>query len=206
MSACPDLVIATSNPGKFRELAQALRSTMPIQLGSLLDFPAVQPVEETGLTFRENAELKALRYAEQIACRVLADDSGLEVDALGGAPGVHSARYGGAEKSDAERVRLLLEHLTQVDDSRRTARFVCVIAVADKASEIFHSWTGICEGKIARHPIGVGGFGYDPVFIPRGYNQTFGELPVSLKQQISHRAVALAAAGPFLEQLFKNTP
>lgn len=197
---CPDLVIATGNAGKFRELAHSLLSALPMRLGSLADFPGVLSVAENGQNFRENAELKACGYARQTLCRIMADDSGLEVDALGGAPGVFSARYGGEALSDADRTELLLGELIEVKDARRTARFVCAIAVADEAASILGVWTGVCEGTIARRPAGAGGFGYDPIFIPRGYRQTFGELPPDVKQQIGHRARALAAVIPFLKK------
>lgn len=204
-SQSPDLIIATGNSGKFRELARPLFAALPLRLGNLADFPQVRTVDEYGSTFRENAALKALGYAAQLNRPVLADDSGLEVDALGGAPGVYSARYGGVELSDAGRVELLLQQLGGVEDARRTARFVCVIAVADGAAQSCQTWQGVCEGEIARQPTGDGGFGYDPIFVPRGYRQTFAELPADIKQSISHRALALAAAMPFLTRLCRNT-
>ena len=171
-----------------------------MRLRSLAEFPSIPDVDETGATFSENAVLKATGYALQTRLWALGDDSGLEVDALGGAPGVFSARYGGASASDADRVRLLLDELSKTVDSQRRARFVCVIVIADAAGQIAHEAHGVCEGRIAHAPRGTGGFGYDPVFIPDGYGQTFGELPVEIKQTISHRARAFAAASSFLRQ------
>ncbi len=192
-----ELLVATRNPGKIREL-ESLLGTLPLRLKSLAEFPSVGDVDETGATFTENAVLKATGYARQTRLWALADDSGLEVDALGGAPGVFSARYGGPSRSDAERVQLLLDELSRTNDPQRRARFVCVIAIADADGQVAHEAHGVCEGRIAHAPLGTGGFGYDPVFIPDGYRQTFGELPVEIKQTISHRARAFADARSFL--------
>ena len=194
-----ELLVATRNPGKIREL-ESLLGTLPLRLKSLAEFPSVADVDETGATFTENAVLKATGYARQTRLWALADDSGLEVDALYGAPGVFSARYGGASRSDAERVQLLLDELSRTNDTQRRARFVCVIAVADADGQVAHEAHGVCEGRIAHAPLGTGGFGYDPVFIPDGYRQTFGELTVEIKQTISHRARAFADASSFLRQ------
>lgn len=192
-----ELLIATGNAGKVREVMRLLDG-LPLRLRSLAEFSGVAEVEETGATFAENAALKATVYAGQTGLWTLADDSGLEVDALGGAPGVFSARYAGAGASDAERVSRLLAELSRTGDCERRARFVCVIAIADPAARLAHTSTGICEGRIALAPRGAGGFGYDPIFIPDGYQASFGELPVEIKQRISHRAIALEAARPFL--------
>jgi XTP/dITP diphosphohydrolase len=192
-----ELLIATRNRGKVLEV-ESLLGEFPLRLRSLADFPATGDVEETGSTFEENSALKAQAYAAQTGCWTLADDSGLEVAALGGAPGVYSARYGGPEATDAERIERLLSALSRSGDASRRARFVCVIAIADNKANLLELFTGTCEGRIAQKPQGKGGFGYDPVFVPDGYEQTFGELPSEIKQQLSHRARALKAALPFL--------
>jgi XTP/dITP diphosphohydrolase len=192
-----ELLIATTNRGKIVEL-RSLLSSLSLSLRSLDEFPEVTDVPETGATFAENAILKARGYAAQTQLWTLADDSGLEVDALGGAPGVYSARYGGESLSDADRVKLLLEALSKSNDANRHARFVCVIAIADPSGEILNLSTGVCEGRIAYEPRGANGFGYDPVFVPEGYEQSFGELTTSIKETISHRGRALSAAQTFL--------
>ena len=196
-----ELLIATSNAGKVRE-ALPLLDGLPLRWRSLAEFPAIAEVEETGATFAENAALKATAYAAQTGLWTLADDSGLEVDALGGAPGIFSARYGGEGASDAERIARLLDELSRTGDSERRARFVCVIAIADPDARLVNTSTGTCEGSIALAPRGEGGFGYDPVFIPDGYQESFGELPPELKQRISHRARALEAVRSFLLDYF----
>lgn len=196
-----ELVIATRNAGKLREV-RSLVSDLPVQLLSLTEFPETTEVEETGQTFAENAALKASVYATQTRRWTLADDSGLEVDALGGAPGVLSARYAGAGATDAERNALLLTELGRASDAERRARFVCVIAIADAEGRIQHLSTGVCEGRIALEPVGANGFGYDPLFIPDGYEQTFGQLSPEIKRGISHRARALGGARAFLLERF----
>jgi XTP/dITP diphosphohydrolase len=198
----PELLIATRNPGKVREV-ESLLGAYPLHLRSLSEFAATSDVEETGTTFAENAAIKARGYAAQTGCWTLADDSGLEVDALGGAPGVYSARYGGAGLSDAARIELLLEALSSTDEIERRARFISVIAIADTKGNLVELFTGSCEGRIAHKPRGSGGFGYDPVFVPEGYEKSFGELPSEIKQSISHRARALKAALPFLLEHFR---
>ena len=194
------LVIATRNRGKLLELRAMIRD-LPLVLLDLHSFPSIQTIPETGTTFAENASLKAAGYAVQIGDMTLADDSGLEVDALGGAPGVLSARYAGNGASDAERVGKLLTELSPVKYPERTARFVSVIAIADREGAILNVSQGVCEGRIAATPRGRNGFGYDPVFIPRGFDQTFAELPPLLKNRISHRGKALAAVTNFLRCL-----
>ena len=199
-----ELVIATSNKGKIVEL-HSLLASLPLRLRSLAEFPGIMEVEESGQTFIDNAVLKASGYAGQTGLWTLADDSGLEVDALGGAPGVFSARYGGEGATDAERVLRLLGELSECDGQERLARFICVIAIADPQGRIANLSTGKCEGQIALAPRGRGGFGYDPIFIPRGFNQTFGELPAEIKERISHRALALEDALAFLIRRFPGT-
>lgn len=200
----PELLIATSNKGKIDEY-QSLLASLPLRLRNLAEFPETVDVEETGITFSDNAVLKARAYAGQTGFWTLADDSGLEVDALGGAPGVFSARYGGEGATDAERIARLLEELSQFAEKERRARFICVIAIADPQGQIANISTGKCEGLIAHAPRGTQGFGYDPVFIPKGFRQTFGELPPEIKQSISHRALALQAAHSFLVGRFQST-
>jgi XTP/dITP diphosphohydrolase len=191
------LLIATSNEGKRAEIQQLL-SDLPVSLFDLRNFPAIEPIAETGTTFVENASLKAIGYATQTGLLTLADDSGLEVDALGGSPGVRSARYTGELASDAERIEALLAALAFVDESKRSARFVSAVVIADSNREILNVSVGECEGRIAFAPRGDGGFGYDPVFIPNGGDLTFAELKPEIKNQISHRAHALAAACAYL--------
>lgn len=198
-----ELLIATGNQGKIVELRSIL-SSLPLRLRSLAEFSGITDVEETGETFADNAVLKAQGYAGQTGFWTLADDSGLEVDALGGAPGVFSARYGGEGLSDAQRVERLLGELSQCAERERHARFVCVIAIADPQGQITNISTGKCEGQIALAPLGTGGFGYDPVFVPSGFNQTFGELPPEIKQHISHRSLALQGALAFLLNHFQS--
>jgi XTP/dITP diphosphohydrolase len=200
----PELLVATRNEGKLREV-RSLLSDLPVDLLSLAEFPQTTEVEETGATFSENAALKACVYATQTGRLTLADDSGLEVDALFGAPGVFSARYAGEGATDAERNARLLAELARTSDIKRRARFVCSIAVADADARILNISTGICEGHIAYEPRGANGFGYDPLFIPDGYAQTFGELSQEIKQHISHRARALANARTFLLEHFRRS-
>jgi XTP/dITP diphosphohydrolase len=196
VNAPKQLLIATSNEGKRAEI-RILLSDLPFSLFDLRNFPAITPIAETGTTFVENASLKAIGYATQTGLLTLADDSGLEVDALGGAPGVLSARYTGDSASDAERVEALLAALASVDESKRSARFVSAIVIAD-GREILNVSVGKCEGRIALAPRGAGGFGYDPVFIPNRCDLTFAELEPEIKNQISHRARALAATRSYL--------
>ena len=198
-----DLLIGTHNRGKFREVCEILAST-PFHFRSLNDYTFINEVEETGTTFAENAIIKAKAYSQATELWTLSDDSGLEVDALGGAPGVHSARYAGRDATDAERINLLLEKLATTGDEERRARFVCVIAIADRNANIVSLSTGKCEGRIGFTPKGHHGFGYDPVFIPDGYTQSFGELSSEIKQKISHRARALKQARAFLQSLFES--
>ena len=200
-----ELLIATGNKGKVVEL-RSLLAELPLRLRDLSEFPSAREVEETGRTFSDNAALKAQGYAEQTGLWTLADDSGLEVDALGGAPGVFSARYGGVGLTDADRVTRLLEELSRASAKDRRARFVCVIAIADPRGQVMNLSAGTCEGSIVHAPRGTHGFGYDPVFLPDGFEQTFGELAAEIKQDISHRALALKAARSFLVSHFQTTP
>ena len=194
------LVLATRNLGKVQELSELLSDQSTIEVLSIKDFPKAPEVLEDGETYQDNAMKKAVHIAKYSGIRALADDSGLEVDALGGAPGVHSARYAGSDASDAERIAKLLAATRDVPDDERTARFKCAVAVAEpngRADVVM----GVCDGKIIREPRGTQGFGYDPVFVPHGYDQTFAELGEKVKNHISHRAKALRLA----LKLIKNT-
>ena len=183
------IVLATNNQGKVREMRR-LFGSLPLEIRSLADFTAITDVDETGSTFRENAELKARDFARQTGQLCLADDSGLEVEALGGAPGVRSARFAGSETSYAVKNAMLLDRLSATGDQFRRARFVCAMALADPGGNVIHAVEGVCSGTVANEPRGTNGFGYDPIFIPDGYDQTFGELTDDVKQRISHRARA----------------
>ena len=195
-----ELLIATGNAGKLREI-RTLLGDLPLTLLTLADFPGIEGVAETGSTFAENAALKALGYARQSGALTLADDSGLEVDALAGAPGVRSARYLGENASYADRISALLAALKDGDDDERSARFVCALVIGLPNQEILYTTQATCEGRIADAPRGSGGFGYDPVFMPHGFTQTFGELPADLKNEISHRGRALVKARQFIASL-----
>jgi XTP/dITP diphosphohydrolase len=196
--ASSKLLVATHNAGKLREFQTYLKD-VPLRLLSLSDLGAEKAeVEEIGLTFAENAALKARAYAKRARLWTLADDSGLEVEALGGAPGVLSARYAGAGASDEARIALLLDELARTRDEARRARFVCVLALADAEANLIKIFTGTCAGRIASAPCGMNGFGYDPVFVPDGYKETFGELTPETKARISHRARALHELKSFL--------
>ena len=201
-----ELVVATSNPGKVAEIQSSFYG-LPVKLRALMEFPGILCIEEVGKTYEENAVLKALGYSQQLQLNALADDSGLEVDALGGKPGVLSARFGGEKCSDEERTAKLLRALSETTPAARTARFICTVALAawnGKAS-LVQVFRGECEGRISEEPKGRNGFGYDPVFIPNGYDQTFGELSSTIKDSISHRAKALAQMRSFLEGITGQT-
>ena len=190
MSARRRVVLASANKGKLAEI-QALLEGSGIELRSLSEFE-MPDVEETGLTFVENAIIKARAACVASGLPAIADDSGLEVDALGGEPGVHSARFAGIHGDDQANNALLLERLAQVPGSGRSGRFRCVVVslahAADPAPLICE---GIWEGRIADHPRGGGGFGYDPLFVPRGMSMTSAELSPAEKNRLSHRAQAL---------------
>ena len=191
------ILLATNNPGKVGELRELLSDTH-LSVSGLSDYPGVTEVSETGLTFEENAVLKACGYAGQTGVVSLADDSGLEVTALGGRPGVLSARYGGESTPFAEKMSILLNEIAETGVDDRRARFVCALAIARPDGEILFRSRGVCEGRIALEPRGSGGFGYDPLFVPEGFEMTFGELPDGVKRKISHRARAFSQIIPFL--------
>ena len=192
------LVLATRNLGKVRELSKMLSDQRTIEILSVKDFPEAPEVIEDGTTYEDNAKKKAIHIAKYSRSRALADDSGLEVDALGGAPGVHSARYAGSDASDADRIVKLLSAIKDVPDDERTARFKCAVAVAEPGGGA-DVVIGVCDGAIIREPRGNSGFGYDPIFVPYGYDQTFAELGERVKNRISHRAKALRKALKLIE-------
>jgi len=193
------LLIATRNKQKKREL-QAILTGWDVQLLSLDDIAAIPEIIEDGATFAENAIKKARITADLSGCITLADDSGLEVEALGGAPGIFSARFAGLQADDEANNRKILYLLKDVGEDKRIARFVCVIAVAVPNGEVY-TVQGICEGKIAHRSQGQGGFGYDPLFIPQGFSRTFAELEEEDKNQISHRGQALLQVLPLLRSI-----
>jgi XTP/dITP diphosphohydrolase len=183
------VVAATANPGKLAELAAALEPA-GIEVAGFDTLSDTTEVEETGTTFEDNARLKAEAYSLRTELPVVADDSGLEVDALDGAPGVYSARYGSPELTDVARCRVLLKALTDVPEPERTARFRCVLAVA-KTGNVLATFEGAAEGTILTRPRGKGGFGYDPVFFHPGVGRAFGELTREEKEALSHRGEAI---------------
>ncbi len=197
------LLIATHNRGKLIEY-QALFGDLPFELVTLDDVGIRNDVEETGATLAENARLKALTYARQSGLLTLADDSGLEVDVLGGEPGVRSKRYAGANKTDAERNAFLLDKLRAVPPGQRTARFRCVIAIATPAGNLWET-EGTCEGAIAFDSRGTNGFGYDPIFHVAERGMRMAELSTAEKNKISHRARAAEKAKEILKQIAKST-
>lgn len=185
-----DIIIATNNVGKVREF-EGLLQPLGYRVKCLKDFPSIEEVEETGTTFEENACLKAEHLSSLLDCPVIADDSGLEVDALHGEPGVFSARYAGEEKDDEKNLQLVLQKLENIPDDKRQARFVCVMALA-KPGEQTRVYRGICEGQIIREKRGENGFGYDPIFFLPEFQCTTAELTQEQKGKISHRGKALS--------------
>jgi XTP/dITP diphosphohydrolase len=187
-----EIVVATRNRHKTSEIQRILGPEFKVRdLGA---HPEVPEIREIGMSFEENAKLKALAASRQLPALVIADDSGLEVEALGGAPGIYSARYAGANATDRDKIDKLLRELTRVrarEDECR-ARFCCVVALA-RNGDLLETFEGILEGRIADEARGGSGFGYDPIFIPEGFEQTLGELPTELKNTISHRAKAIRA-------------
>ena len=183
------LLLASHNPGKARELA-ALLAGLPLRVCSLADYPAVSLPPETGAAYGENAALKARAAAQAGVCWALGDDSGLEVPALGGAPGLRSSRVA---PSDPERIAWLLERMRDLPEDRRPARFVCALALADEGGELLGAWEGTAEGLVLPEPRGSGGFGYDPVFLYPPAGLTFAEMTAEQKAAVSHRGAALRA-------------
>jgi XTP/dITP diphosphohydrolase len=184
------LIVATRNAHKTREIQQILGSEFAVC--DLCAYPEISEIAESGTSFEENAKLKAIAVSRKLPGRVIADDSGLEVESLGGTPGIYSARYAGPNATSKEKIDKLLEELARVSakkDTRR-ARFRCVLALA-RNGQVLGVFEGIVDGRIADQARGPHGFGYDPVFVPSGFHQTFGELAPAEKNQLSHRARAL---------------
>ena len=195
------LVIATSNAHKLEEINYILNGVFK-EILSLKNFPELGPIRETGTSFRENALLKARTVYRHTGLLTLADDSGLEVDALKGAPGIYSARFAGREHDYAANNRKLLQELKNIPDEKRGAQFRCVVAIVgeniDRVAE------GIVPGHIIHEMRGSGGFGYDPLFIPNGFDRTYAELGESVKNRISHRAIAFTRAKEILLELIET--
>src|SRR5262245_36691271 len=202
------LVLGSRNRKKCREMAELIRPTWSnsealdrIEIHSLENYPTAPEVIEDSDSFAGNARKKASELAQAIGQWVLADDSGLTVDALNGAPGVLSARYAGEPCDDAANNRKLLEAIAEVRDERRGAAFRCCLAVSDPSGKIRLEAEGVCRGRITREPRGQCGFGYDPLFLIREYHMTFGELSPLVKHQLSHRSRAFAHLRPELERM-----
>lgn len=193
-------VIGTGNRAKLTELIDLL-APAGVTWKFLKDFPHVAEVEETGSTFAENARLKAATYAVRLGYWVLAEDAGLAVDVLGGEPGIYSARYAGEPRDDARNIQKLLEHMRDVPPDKRSARFVCCMALANPRGEIRAEAEGHCRGRITFEPRGTQGFGYDPVFEIPEYHRTLAELGLAVKGCLSHRARAARAILPQIIRL-----
>ncbi|MBN2401116.1 MAG: XTP/dITP diphosphatase [Spirochaetes bacterium] len=198
------LVIATKNNNKVKEIREKFSDFMDLEIVSLLDFNNLPEVVEDGLTFEENALKKAREYCAFTGLTVLSDDSGIEIDALSGQPGVRSARYAGENASDDENNELVLAKLKKVPDEKRTARFICVIAVVQPVN-IEYLTRGICEGRIIRDKSGTNGFGYDPIFFIPHLGKTMAELTLTEKNKISHRALALDKAEEILKKILETS-
>lgn len=199
------ILIATQNKGKIKEYRRLFADT-DIEFVGLADVGlGDMDVEETGTTFEENATLKANTYAKHAELWTLADDSGLMVDALDGAPGVYSARYGGADLDHAGKRAKMLNEIADVPDDERGAKFVCVIAIAKPDDDDTTLVRGECLGTITQQEYDEGnGFGYDPIFKPNGYDKTFGQMPAVMKNGLSHRAIAAEKALPILQQMLQD--
>lgn len=195
-----EIMIATQNKGKVKDF-QLLFKKYDVQVTSLLDLKEpIEDIEETGTTFEENAILKASTIAEKLAMPVLADDSGLEIDALDGRPGIYSARYAGEEKDDQKNLHKVLEEMRDVADEERSARFVSVLAIVRPNQEPVVK-RGTCEGTIIHVPTGENGFGYDPIFQPKGSKLTMAQLTADQKNAISHRGNALKQIEDWIKNL-----
>jgi len=199
--ASDSIVIASRNQGKIAEFQELLQG-LDVNVMSLTDFPGLPEVDETGATFQENALLKARAAASALGMVAVADDSGLEVDYLKGAPGIYSSRFAGLDHDDAANIRKLLVSMEGVTESRRTARFRCVIAITAPGGGEYLS-EGVCEGRITKMLRGNDGFGYDPVFLAPSLGLTFAELGAPVKNRISHRAQAIINAREILISLLK---
>ena len=194
------LVIATTNRNKVREIC-GLLDGVPLDLLTLDAWPGLEPPEETGRTFEENARRKAVYYARATGELVVAEDSGLEIDALGGAPGVESARYAGVETTYPEKFSRIYAALAAAHVTRATARFVCALALV-RGNDVLFSTRGTIEGHIAPAPRGSGGFGYDPIFFYPPYGRTLGEATAGEKSAVSHRGKAFRQLGDYLGSRF----
>jgi XTP/dITP diphosphohydrolase len=199
-----ELLVATTNPGKFAEV-QAFLANLPLRITSLKNLTNPPEVVENGRTFEENALKKARTLAEYSGLLTLADDSGLEVDALGGEPGIYSARYAGVEGDDERNNQKLLGELTGVGEEQRTARFVCALALCAPQSQGMKEWVvrQTCEGRIAFVPSGSHGFGYDPLFFYPPFGKTLGEIERDVKATVSHRGKALMKLAEVLATLLE---
>ena len=195
------ILIATMNTGKLLEYERLLAEVPGLELETMAALPEAIDVVEDRDTFRGNALKKAMEIATVAGMPCLADDSGLEVDALGGGPGVYSARYAGEGSTDSENNAKLLDELSGIADDERTARFKCAIVIVDQSGRELAMAEGACEGRIGSEPRGSHGFGYDPLFVPEGYAQTMAELGPETKNEISHRAKAAAKLVPLLREL-----
>jgi len=196
-----DLIIGTHNVGKLQEYQELLHDA-PMTIQGLMDICLGKlDVDETGTTFVENALLKATTYARASGRIALADDSGLVVDALDGAPGIYSARFGGEGLDDAGRRTYLLEQMKDIPEAERTAHFMCVIAIVNPLTGLGYHVEGKCEGVILTEERGKGGFGYDALFIPNGYEETFAQMSHDKKNSISHRAIAVQGVPEILHHI-----
>jgi XTP/dITP diphosphohydrolase len=190
---------ATTNPGKLREFQLALRDSIQVQ--PLPGLASIAPCDETGVTFEQNAVQKALYYSKFCEGYLFVDDSGLEVDALHGAPGVYSARFAGPNATDAANNRLLLDRMRGV--AHRAARFVCVVALAE-SGRLLRTFCGEVEGELLEAPRGANGFGYDPLFFYPAFGCSFGEAPLDRKMEVSHRSKALGEMSAYLDDMAKS--
>ena len=192
----PEVLIATTNPGKLREMTQILRD-VPHRLKTLADVPAIEAPEETGASFAENARQKAIYYSRATGMLTMAEDSGFEVDALGGEPGIYSARYLREDATYDERFEDIQRRVRESKVSDRSARFVCALALANGAQVVFETAAAV-EGILAPAPAGPQGFGYDPIFLYPPYGKTFGEVSDEEKTAVSHRGQAMRAFRDYL--------
>ena len=197
------LLIATNNPGKLSELVELL-GDLPLDIVRPIDLGLKLAVTETGSTYAENAAIKARAFAGATGLPALADDSGIELLAFGGWPGVHSVRFAGAAATDAERCQLMLDRVAGRHSADRRARFVCAMALIDGNGAIAAS-EGVLNGTIGTAGRGTAGFGYDPIFVPNGYDATLAELPAMEKNRISHRARALTKLRPSLRRIIARS-
>jgi XTP/dITP diphosphohydrolase len=198
------IVLATSNPGKFQEMSEVFRG-LPLKFLSIADLGIQDEVRETGKSFLENARLKSLAYSLKSDCLTLAEDSGLEVSELGGAPGIYSARYSSPRPTDDKNIRKVLRLMRGVPWDRRRARFICCLVFSVKGS-IIKEVRGRVQGRVAFEKKGEAGFGYDPIFYYHPYRRTFGELAAEEKNRVSHRGRALRKMKAFLNCYLEPNP